>query len=282
VTATSLFGYSIESAIPLGRLAPEPGERGTLHVELASDSVLDRSGELLAWFDDERNGSGHALARTDDGPLVFCSVTGAFLVEGGARRVSADPAPCAPGDLEHRLVATAIPLLAAELGDLVLHASAVVADGGAILFCGPSGRGKSTLALTLAEAGHPLLTEDGTVLTLEPEPRAWPGPLGVRVGGGLVTPPARHEGPVPVRALVVLEPRGGAAGRAERLRPSDAVPALLPEVIATGDPHLPEVLRRAALAAGTMPVWRARMPDDLAAAPEAAAAIVRTVIGSSA
>ncbi len=294
----SLFGYAIASELPLARLAPEPGRRGTLRVELANEPLLERTGELLAWSESEPGRRvGYALARAAEGPLVWCSLSGTFLIDGRAQRVRVEPARCAPGHLEHRLVATAIPLLAAELGDLVLHASAVVADGGAILFCGPSGRGKSTLALGLADAGMPLLTEDGTVITLGREPLAWPGPLGIRVHAGaapsfatrepsgddgevpmrLVAPAVRETRAAPVRAIVVLEPRGGGRAVAEPLRAADAVPALVPDVIAAGEEHLASLFPLAARAADTMPVWRGRVPDDLSVAPGAAVDLVRIV-----
>ena len=46
----------------------------------------------------------------------------------------------------------------------VLHASAVVVDGKAILVAGPAGAGKSTLTATLVGKGMPLLAEDLAVL----------------------------------------------------------------------------------------------------------------------
>ena len=60
-----------------------------------------------------------------------------------------------------------LPMALSRQGRLVLHASAVEADGGALVFVGVSGRGKSTLAAAFARAGHALLVDDG--LVLEPE-----------------------------------------------------------------------------------------------------------------
>jgi len=47
-----------------------------------------------------------------------------------------------------------------QQGCVVLHASAVVVDGAAVAFAGPSGRGKSTTAGAFVAAGHDLLTDD--------------------------------------------------------------------------------------------------------------------------
>ena len=47
-----------------------------------------------------------------------------------------------------------------QRGALVMHASAVAVGEGAVLFCGPSGHGKSTTAATLGERGYPMLGDD--------------------------------------------------------------------------------------------------------------------------
>src|SRR5436190_17257795 len=47
-----------------------------------------------------------------------------------------------------------------QRGLLVLHGSAVTLNGRAVVFCGASGWGKSTLAAALHRRGHPLLADD--------------------------------------------------------------------------------------------------------------------------
>ena len=54
-----------------------------------------------------------------------------------------------------------LPMIRGHLGELVLHASAVAIDGGAVAFVAPTGRGKSTLAAAFARAGMPFLSDDG-------------------------------------------------------------------------------------------------------------------------
>jgi hypothetical protein len=75
---------------------------------------------------------------------------------------------CTLPDLTDDIVAVLLgPVLAAALylrGVPVLHASAVVVDGAAILVAGPAGAGKSTLTATLVGKGMPLLAEDLAVL----------------------------------------------------------------------------------------------------------------------
>jgi hypothetical protein len=57
-----------------------------------------------------------------------------------------------------------IPLVMGADGDLVLHASAVAANGCGIAFLGATGRGKSTLAAAFASKGHGFLSDDGLIL----------------------------------------------------------------------------------------------------------------------
>ena len=50
---------------------------------------------------------------------------------------------------------------------LVLHASAIRVGGKAVLFCGTSGTGKSTMAAALAQRGYPLITDDVCAIAAE-------------------------------------------------------------------------------------------------------------------
>lgn len=153
----SVYGYEVRSELELQRLRSAPGPRGRLTIDVAREALLDRHGELVAWAQGDA-GAVFATAATGDGLVVSCSVTGSYLLRADPARVVVEPAPgILHWRLEHRLLSTIVPTLLADRGDLMLHASAVVADGRAVLFCGPSGRGKSTLALVLARAGFPCL-----------------------------------------------------------------------------------------------------------------------------
>jgi hypothetical protein len=66
--------------------------------------------------------------------------------------------------LRHLLLDQALPLALASDGALVLHASAVLIDGRAVLFAGRAGAGKSTMAALLAKDGAPVLADDGVLL----------------------------------------------------------------------------------------------------------------------
>jgi len=62
--------------------------------------------------------------------------------------------------ISHLLLDQVFPLVLSKNGRLVVHASAVVTPKGALAFVGSTGRGKSTLAASLAVQGFPLMTDD--------------------------------------------------------------------------------------------------------------------------
>ncbi|HXA97936.1 MAG TPA: hypothetical protein VN323_20410, partial [Candidatus Dormibacteraeota bacterium] len=57
-----------------------------------------------------------------------------------------------------------LPLILPALGTEVLHASAVIGAAGVAAFCGPSGTGKSTIAVALARRGYSLWADDAVAV----------------------------------------------------------------------------------------------------------------------
>ncbi len=196
--------------------------------------------------------------------------------------------------------------LAGTLGDrFLLHAASLERDGRAIAIAGPSGFGKTTLALHLAFRGFAILSDDLTALArgaaaVEAPPRA----VHLRGGSRATMTPSQAEsllraavhrdeggwtvnardlrragpGPVPLAAMVLLRPRGaGAAG--PRTRSFDLWLAAGFEDLASEVRDLPGVsevepspagdgaLRVRTRAAGALAVWvRERDPGIVAAA----------------
>ena len=88
-----------------------------------------------------------------------------MLVSRDAKRVLFHRRPGIPwSTVEHLLVDHVIPLVLSLSGESVLHCSAVASRGGALVFTGKTGQGKSTLAATLALRGCPLLSDDSLLL----------------------------------------------------------------------------------------------------------------------
>jgi hypothetical protein len=66
------------------------------------------------------------------------------------------------------LAGSALGILLHQRRSIVLHASAVEINGAAVLFCGASGTGKSTLAAALAQRGFSFVSDDLCVVSIEP------------------------------------------------------------------------------------------------------------------
>lgn len=88
---------------------------------------------------------------------------------------------------------------------LTLHASTVAIDGQGVLIEGPSGSGKSDLALRMIDRGAALVSDDYTLVEAldgclsASAPATIAGKIEIR-GFGIVSMP--HVGPVPVALLV--------------------------------------------------------------------------------
>jgi serine kinase of HPr protein (carbohydrate metabolism regulator) len=95
----------------------------------------------------------------------------------------------------------------ARLSAETLHASTVAIDGRAVLITGPSGSGKSDLALRLLDRGFALVSDDQTLVRrdgarlIASAPASIAGKLEVR-GIGIVD--IKHDDDVPVALLVEL------------------------------------------------------------------------------
>ena len=120
-----------------------------------------------------RHANGYRLEYDDTGSFDI-SADGAEIVWCAPSNASLDAARL---DILGRVLATALH----AAGVLTLHGSAAVIGGRAVAFLAPKHHGKSTLALALAAAGAPLLTDD--TLPVEPgaPPMARPGVHAVRL-----------------------------------------------------------------------------------------------------
>jgi hypothetical protein len=111
------------------------------------------------------------------------------------------------------LVGQVMPRLASLEHPPVLHASAVEWGGGALVFAGPAGAGKSTIALALCRTSCRLLADDCTVLKAAGSTFACvPTARGVRVSAAIensAPSAAERSGatrPAPLDTIFVLDP----------------------------------------------------------------------------
>ncbi|MBZ5556388.1 MAG: hypothetical protein LAO77_03830 [Acidobacteriia bacterium] len=145
----------------------------------------------VAWFHDWTFPDGRRwlmVGRLGRRYVVRFARVASFLIDPSARVITAFPGPGVPArTIRHLLLDQIVPMLLGDADHLVVHASAVVAGGGAVAFIGPSGSGKSTLAGALARHGCALVTDDCLVVDLDRRPahviptyaglRLWPDVL---------------------------------------------------------------------------------------------------------
>ncbi len=276
----SLYGFEVESELPLRRLNAAGGTRGQLTIEVAEHRSPDVA--PVSTLVDEKGACWYASYELENGNcLLELPPTGSFLLEPATGGVGVDRDDADDDLLEHRVASSAICTLLAMRGDLVLHAAAVEVGRKAVAFCGPTQRGKSTLARTLGEDGRRLLGEDGIAIEVEENrATAYPGARGVRTRGSdgdgrqrvelLADPGPGEPPPCPVAAIILLGERGDAL-EVEPLEPARALALLTPNLIHCGT--------RAAIAAAfanlaallrVVPAFKASLPDDLAALPASA------------
>lgn len=103
--------------------------------------------------------------------LVRAPGIGRFLLKRG-QEVIFEPEPGVPEQAcATYLQGTIMGALLHQRGGTVLHASAVEADGGAVLFAGASGEGKSTLVAALSTRGYPVVCDDVSLVSFDQEGR---------------------------------------------------------------------------------------------------------------
>jgi hypothetical protein len=274
----SLYGYEVETDLPLQRLNAARGTRGTVTVDTADGPLAEGRGEPVSALVSDEGKLWYASHELNGKCLLELPPTGEFLLDPDSCRVTIAAGEDEFEQLEHRIASSAICTLLALRGDLALHASAVAVGGRAVVFCGPSQRGKSTLVRTLGELGYPILGEDGVAIDPQSTPMVFPGARGVRLrtdpasrAAELTPDPGPTEpGPCPLGAIVLLGERV-ADLESERLEPARALALLTPNLVHSGGRGaIAAAFARLARVLGAVPVLRVSFPDDLGALPDAA------------
>lgn len=153
-------GLTIDSDLPLpGLMSGRDDASSAVDVTIgAGDVPADLTKGVV------RSGPNWQLAA--DAYLLRIPGLARFRITGGTRIDYATEGHTPPAELTAFLTGSVLGILLHLRGCIVLHASAVVVDGHAILFCGASGAGKSTMAAALGERGHKMLSDDLGVLTV--------------------------------------------------------------------------------------------------------------------
>lgn len=151
------YGLTIHSELALPELLPSPATDIDVSIRFGN---VDRSTMKV-------NRLGTYLNVTSQEVAFFWEDVGGMLVRDG-KEVIIDPLP----GVEERLLRLPIlgiifAVILHHRGFLVLHASAVEIHGGAAVFLGGRGWGKSTLAATLYGRGHRPISDDLVAIDLQ-------------------------------------------------------------------------------------------------------------------
>ena len=169
----------------------------------------------------------------------------------------------------HQLLDQVLPRVLEHLGHLMIHGSAVAAPGGAVVFVGETGLGKSTLAASFQRVGTGILSDDCMRLTIDPDGgvscvptyrslRLWPDSADTLMGAArsepmsagsakrrVDLPPDPITAPARVGAICLLsEPKTTSAEiRISSVAPATAVSLLLAQCFRL-DPTDPDSTKR--------------------------------------
>jgi hypothetical protein len=232
VIAYSAFGLVVSSNVPLPGLPEVAGRRPDCALELRRGPIGERSIGRRHALRLPNGTISLTIGRCRSGFLVRFPGLAVFLVSRDGQKVSCAPRRgTQPRIVAHLFLAQVLPLALSQRGRLVLHASAVATQHGAVAFLGAAGQGKSTLSASFVRRSFPLLTDDGLLLVEDgtmlagvpsyPEIRLWPDALAVLGDSGLEVHDVAYRAgkkritvdrgpwifsrePVPVRRLYVL------------------------------------------------------------------------------
>jgi hypothetical protein len=302
-----IHGYEIVGDPPAPVSSPGPGPRGRITLELATEEEIHRPGSEVVFERSDARGTAFTIARRAGAFAVWTRGRGSFEADPIALRVRVSPGPD-PLAWGHHLATVVIPLLLAERGEATLHASGIVADGRAVLFAGPSERGKSTTTMLASGCGFIPLTDDAAVIERaddESPYRVFAGGAGLwatprvaaaaaarpqddapndRASRRLHRPPASQEalrGASRVAAIVtLLERREEPLVR--RLAPADALTKLVPALLHVGDRSALEASFTALAAVlEAVPSWEVAMPAGLEATRDALPGLVESLLAET-
>ncbi len=152
------YGLVIDSAIALPELMASDVTESRRDVVIAPQS--------LPFSPLASNPNPHAYQLTPEGLYLSWQTVGTFLIEG-THSILFDPDQQADeGRLRLFLLGAALGVILHRRGFFVLHASAAIIDGKAVVFMGNKGWGKSTLVATLHHRGHTVLGDDVVAIDL--------------------------------------------------------------------------------------------------------------------
>jgi hypothetical protein len=277
------FGLTVESELPLPPLVPLASPSGPADVQV-------RRGPVPAQLEGATSLYGDLVQAQPGACVINAADTVRMLIRDGTEIV-VQPLPGADDrTVALWLLGTGMSALLHQRGLLVLHASSVAGERGAVAFLGRSGAGKSTLAGALAKLGYRVVTDDICVVVQNGEQpgvlagypylKLWPDavaglgrehepmePLGVGMDKLAARVPALDAAdPIPLRRLYELRPAAVPGVVFEPLPARERLAALAahtnrrPMVAALGASRVH--FEAAAALAGAVPIMAVARPFD--------------------
>ncbi|WP_293098695.1 hypothetical protein [Moorena sp. SIOASIH] len=160
------YGLGIHSALPIPEFIPAAVKCDvTIHIESnAYNTGCDR--KISDYIPKEVIQQPMAFQLSPEEAVIYLKDTGLFLVQGGNMIMIIPAAEATLSRIQMALVGTVMAILLYQRGLLVLHASVVNINGGAVVFLGNSGEGKSSIAAALHTQGYRIITDDVAPVTL--------------------------------------------------------------------------------------------------------------------
>lgn len=176
-----VYGISLWSQIPLS--LPADSHIGFTEIELRMESPRFFSAAIQNVHLQRSPWGSYRYAHLQDGSSYLrWEGIGEFLVSRDGRCVTCARFTEVLESFQVYLLGQALSFALVKGGFEPLHATCVVVNGQAVAFMGDSGFGKSSLAASFLEMGHPLLTDD--LLTLRKSNEgfaAYPGPPRIKL-----------------------------------------------------------------------------------------------------
>jgi hypothetical protein len=193
-----LDGVLLESDIEL-HAAPEvrtdDGAAPTLHLRLHLRLRSVDASSVTEW---EERASGATFGGDARGYFLRYGDLVSFSFDGAGEEIACDIGRMPLGSVEQLVLDQVLPLVLHLRGRFSFHASAVAEGAGAVAFLGDSGRGKSTLASSLANEGRLLVCDDCLAVSIDDgRAHAFPSYASTRLWPPSADALFAHRGPLP-------------------------------------------------------------------------------------
>src|SRR5256714_814723 len=171
----SAYGLAVASTLALPELIERNGDGHNGHSERRPDVSVRLDAVSAAPFPLPKNEMAGWVER--DEACMFVPDVGRMLIRHGSEIVFDPHNGVDESVMRLFILGPGLGVLLHQRGFLVLHASAIVANGEAIAFIGEKGQGKSTMAGAMARRGFSLLADDIVAIDVDatPRPMVYPG-----------------------------------------------------------------------------------------------------------